>query len=113
MRDVQYDNDCAWAKEKTASDVLQTLRASVQIVRCHAELFRTKVSLYNDRFKTNLREGSPVFLTPFRDATKELVKQQELGIMKSVDVNFDVIDEILQALETELSHLELSLNAVD
>lgn len=48
-----------------------------------------------------------------RDVTKQLVKKRGLGITKSADVNFQVVGEILQPLETELSHLEPGLSPVE
>lgn len=45
--------------------------------------------------------------------TKELLKKHEHGIKNSVDVNFAVVCEMLQALETELRHLGPDLNPDD
>lgn len=61
----------------------------------------------------DLREGFTAFFTPLQDILKELVKQHSLGIKDSVDVNFPVVDEMSQALETELNTLGPCLHPVD
>lgn len=40
-----------------------------------------------------------------RGVTGKLVKNSDLSYKKSVDVEFAVVDKILQALETELIHI--------
>lgn len=107
-----YDYKDALAKEKRASEALKMLGASVEEVRSHAELFRNMSPIYNDWFKTDLNEGFPTFLTMLRDGTKELVKSRGLRMKNSVDLNFAVIDDMLQAFETELSQLGPYLNSV-
>lgn len=73
---------------------MKKLRASVEEVRRHAELFRGKVLAYNDRFNTDHHEVFAAFLTQLRDSNKELVKKRDLGIKKSVDVNFTLVNEM-------------------
>lgn len=110
---LRYDYNDVLEKEKKVSDALKKPCSSIEEVHLRAELFRTKVPSYKYRFETGLREGIAAFLTQPRDAIKELAKSRDLGIKKSVGVNFSVLDEMLQALETELSYLGPSVKAVD
>lgn len=57
----QYDYDGPLAKEKKALEELKDVRGSVVELSRHAELFRTKVPTYNDRFKTDLRNAFAPF----------------------------------------------------
>lgn len=92
---------------------MKKLRASVEEVYRHAELLRTNVLTYRDRFKTYLREGFAAFLAQLQSSTKELLKSRDLGFKKSADVNFAIVDEMLSALKPHLSHLGQSLNSGD
>lgn len=92
----QYNYDGALVTEKS-SDALKKLRSLVEEVRRHAELFRTTVLTYNDRFKADHCKSLAAFLTQLQNATKELVKIFYLGMKKSGDVNFAVVDDMLQA----------------
>lgn len=42
-----------------------------------------------------------------------MVKNRDLDITKSVDIKFGVVNEMVKAFKTELSHLGPSLNSVD
>lgn len=95
MSDPQYDFDETLASKKQSFDTLKKLRASVKEVRRHVELFLTKVSIYNDRLRTYLREVFALFLAQLQNTTKELVKKHGLGTEKSSDVKFAVLQEIL------------------
>lgn len=75
-----------------------------------AELFRRKVPFYSDRFKENLRDGLTLFFKRVQDTTNELVKERLLGLAKSIDVNFKVMERMSQALENEVSHPRTELN---
>lgn len=48
-----------------------------------------------------------------QEATEVLVRKRELDINKGVHVYFTLVAGMLQALETELSHLGQSSNPVD
>lgn len=74
------------------SDALEKIRASVEEVCCHSELLRNHDPAYNDLFETNLRECFAIILTQLQDAAKELVNDRHLGIKKSVDINFAVVE---------------------
>lgn len=58
-------------------------------------------------------EDFALFLTQFQDAANELVRKRHLVINKSGDVNISVLDEMLAALGTELSHIGPILNSID
>lgn len=100
-------------KRKKASDALKKLRSFVEDVSRHAELFRAKGPTYIDRFKMELHKGFAVFLTQQRVATDEFVKGRDLGIKKSVHINFAMVDKMLHALKTELRHFGPSLKPID
>lgn len=91
---------------------METLHASVEEARHHAVLVRTKVPSYQDRFKTSLCEGFVAFLTQLRDVNKELAKKLDLGIKKSDNVYFSVVEEMLQALGAAFRHLGPFFNPV-
>lgn len=55
-RNLQYDYDVAFSREKSTPDSLNNLRVFVEDFCRHAELFRTKVLTYIDWLKrTNVR----------------------------------------------------------
>lgn len=113
LRDLQYNQDRLLAKENKAFEALKGLRASLEEVRRHADLLRNNDTTYNNGFKTDLHEGSDACLTQSQNSNKKLVKKRDLVISKSIHGNFAEIDEMLQSLETELSHLGQDLNPVD
>lgn len=100
------------AKEKNSTHALRKLCASVEDVRRQFELFLTEDQTSIDRIKTDLRDGFAAISTQSQKVTIELLKQRDLGIKKSIYLNVSVVNEILQALKTELSQLEPSLNPV-
>lgn len=105
LRDLPDDYEGHSVKEKNGADALRKLRGSVEKVRHHTKLFRINLPSYNDLFKTELSEHFGVFLITLGDATKGLVKIRGLKFNESIHVNFSVIDELFQMLETELSHV--------
>lgn len=62
LRNVQHEYDGALARKQKRSVVLKKLRTSVEEARRHAKLFHNKVTIYNDRFNTDLREGFATFM---------------------------------------------------
>lgn len=113
LSNLQYNYKGALAKEKKVHNALKKLRSSVKEIRHHTELFRNKVTAYTDRFKTDLSEGFGAFSLQVRDATKALVKKRDLEIKKRVDMNFAVVHEMLQAVETKPRYLRPDFNPVD
>lgn len=61
----------------------------------------------------DLRKSFAASFTQLWYSTKELVKKRNFGIKKIVDVIFAVVEKRLKALQTEHSHLGVSLNSVD
>lgn len=53
IRGHQYEYDGSLALKKKVSDTLKNLRSPVVDVRRHDELFRSKMSTYNNRFWTD------------------------------------------------------------
>lgn len=92
---------------------MKKLRTSIEEISLHAELFRNKLPTHVYLFKTEPHERFAVICTQFRDAIKVLVKKCVLRINESVDAAFSVVDDMLQALETELSHFGLDSDTVD
>lgn len=113
LSEFLYDYNGAFAKEKEVSDELNSLRAFVEKALGYAELFRSKVSTDNDRFKTNLSEGFAAYLTQLRDATKEFLKSIFLGVKKSVDVSFCRSRLNVPNRKSDINYLEPGLSSVD
>lgn len=113
MSDTQFDYESALVKGKKASDGLKKLRDSFENVCRLTELFRNKVTYYSAWFKENLCVSPTAFFIQVQDATKELVKQRGIEMKRSVDVKFDVVKEMLYALETERGHPGWDLNSVE
>lgn len=58
---------------------------------------------YNDHFKDDRNEAFPSFLEYVRCAVNNHAAERRFSIANGVDVNFAVVDEIFEALETELN----------
>lgn len=107
--DLQFNCDGWLAEVRRVFYDLKKSRVPVEEVACRPELLCANVWTYDDRFKADFRKGFAAFLNKLQNATKHLVKKHDLGIEESVDVNIAVVDAILEALKTELSHAGLSL----
>lgn len=112
FKDLWYNYDDPLGKKKKASNTLKKLHGSVQEVRRDAELFRNKVA-YSDRFNTSICEAFALFLMQVRKATKELLKKLDLRMDNGVNASLAIVDGMLQALETELSHIVPNFNPID
>lgn len=113
LKGFQHDYDDVLLMETRATNPLKKSRASVEEVCRNAEQFRNKFPTYNDQFKTDIRKGFAVFSIQFRDATKTLVKKRDFRIDKSFDINFTVVYDMLQVLESEPSQLGPDSNVLD
>lgn len=69
------------------------------------ESFCRRVPSYDEVFKDGLREGSANLLERVENATNDMVIICLLGPAKIVDVKFNFANEMLQTVETEVSHL--------
>lgn len=78
---------------------------SVEGTRFYVEFFRQKIPFYDDRLVAHGCEGLASWLGLVQRSTNELAKMRHFGIDKSIDDNFSASDVILEALDTDLSHL--------
>lgn len=105
LSNLQYNYDRAFAREKETSLTLTQPLTSVQDALRIAQLSIKIVPTYIDWLKTDPRESLALLLPQLRDATKYFVKQHDYAIAKSGDVKLSVVDEMLQAIETDLRDL--------
>lgn len=112
LKELQYEYEDALAKGKMASDALKKLRASID------KFVSTTSSLVTKRQLTLIgskRTCGRAFLHSWkaRKCHERLGEEVCSWSGEKCYVNFAVVHDILQAIETVLSHLGPSFNLID
>lgn len=102
--DLQYRFDGTLAKEKKVITDLIKLQVIVKKFFHEAKLFRQKMQTYIASWKDDVYKRFVSFLTIFQDIVRALVNGRHYTTRKSIDINFSVVSEIPQVIETGRSH---------